>query len=317
MLKRTHPIIKYWYKNKLQMETYIQRKQTIERQAAFSQAKWVTHIALKQDILSKLFSGNITHCRILRWSGVSGWSPAVSLTPWIMLCSTQTPPSTVWKHWKFIFLKLFCLNTFFQCGIDIQFCRKSRKRHMPQSVTLETNHSTEELWGWEAGTWLYACDNGTECVQGSAQSLLLYSVRWEIRQYVTNVLVTSFLNEQATVHGKQLQKHCIWVFLETTSFRHPLNVLHINQMWQTVFFCFMYIHIDIYVYMYISFVLYNIYIHSFSVNKVKSVSKNPKVTNVTKGIAGSHSILLLFIFWLLVVTFLKFHIYKKHNKACL
>lgn len=42
--------------------------------------------------------------------------------------------------------------------------------------------------------------------------------------------------------------------------------------------------------------------------------KIQKVTNVTKGIAGSHSILLLlFIFWLLVVTFLKFRIYKKNT----
>lgn len=69
--------------------------------------------------------------------------------------------------------------------------------------------------------------------------------------------------------------------------------------------------------MYISFVLYNIYIHSFSVNKVKSVSKNPKVTNVTKGIAGSHSMLLLSFFWIISSNIFKFHIYKKHNKACL
>lgn len=171
---------------------------------------------------------------------------------------------------------------------------------MPLSVTLETNHSTEELWGWEAGTWLYACDNGTECVRSCGQSLPLYSVRWEIRQYVTNVLVTSFLYEQATVHGKQLQKHCIWVFLETTSFRHPLNVLHINQMWPTVFFCFMYIHIDKYVYMYISFVLYNIYIHSFSVNKVKSVSKNSKGNKCDKGHSWKPFYIIVVIHFLII-----------------
>lgn len=38
------------------------------------------------------------------------------------------------------------------------------------------------------------------------------STQWgEVKQYVTNVLVTSFLNEQATVHGKHLQKHCMSV----------------------------------------------------------------------------------------------------------
>lgn len=225
---------------------------------------------------------------------MSGWSPAVSLTPWIMLCSTQTPPSTVWKHWKFMFHKSFCLNSFFfQCGIDIQFAEKAEKAHATECYI--GNKSFNRRAVRMRSRYMAVCEDGTECVWGSGHSLLLNSVRWD-QQYVTNVLVTSFLNEQATVHGKQLQKHCIWVFLETPRFRHPLNVLHTNQMWQTVFSCFMYIHINIYVYMYISFVLYNIYIHSFSVNKVKSVSKNPKVTNVTKGIAGSHSMLLLSIF---------------------
>lgn len=152
-----------------------------------------------------------------------------------LCCAQPKPHPQQFGNTRSLCFIIFCLNIFHQCGIDIQFCRKSRKRHMPLSVTLETNHSTVELWGWEAGTWLYACDNGTECVRSCGQSLPLYSVRWEIRMYMTNVLVTSFLYEQATVHVKQLQKHCIWVFLETTSFRHPLNVLHINQMWPTVF----------------------------------------------------------------------------------
>lgn len=63
----------------------------------------------------------------------------------------------------------------------------------------------------------------------------------------------------------------------------------------------MYIHIDIYVYMYISFVLYNIYIHSFfRQQSEKCLKKSKKVTNVTKGIAGSHSILLLLFIFLII-----------------
>lgn len=141
------------------------------------------------------------------------------------------------------------------------FAEKAEKRHMPLSVTLETNHSTEEMWGWEAGTWLFACCNGTERVTGRMEWLVtladalrgrsLWAVRtvvcvlftqwrWEIWQEVTNVLViilslwsgynpwqaapeTSHMSYFPTLNTR---------VLETTSFRHPLNVLHINQMWQ-------------------------------------------------------------------------------------
>lgn len=58
--------------------------------------------------------------------------------------------------------------------------------------------------------------------------------------------------------------------------------------------------------------------HSISVNKVKSVSKNPKGNKCDKG----HSwkpfyivVIILFFFRLLVVTFLKFRIYKKTQQS--
>lgn len=103
-------------------------KQKYRRQAAFSQAKWVTHIALRTGhFWVSCFSVNITHCWILRWSGVSGWSSGSisDSTSLINVVLTPKPPSsTVWKH-IFCFFFVF---VFFQCGINIQIRRKSRKK---------------------------------------------------------------------------------------------------------------------------------------------------------------------------------------------
>lgn len=129
-------------------------KRKYRRQAAFSQAKWVTHIALRTGhFWVSCFSVNITHCWILRWSGVSGWSSGsisdstslinVVLTP-------KPPPSTAWKHvlclFVFFFVSfffcfvVFLLLFFFSVASTSKFAEKAEKRHMPLSGTLETNH---------------------------------------------------------------------------------------------------------------------------------------------------------------------------------
>lgn len=52
--------------------------------------------------------------------------------------------------------------------------------------------------------------------------------------------------------------------------------------------------------MYISFVLYYIYIHSFSVNKVKSVSKNPKSNKCDKGHSWKPFYIIVVIHFLII-----------------
>lgn len=144
--KKMTPRIKYWYKNKFQMgtEKLINQKRKYRRQAAFSQAEWVTHIALRTGhIWVSCFSVNITHCWILRWSGVSGWSSGSSSdsTSLINVVLTRPPkasPSTVWKHiFFFFFLYVYMYIFVFSVASTSNFTEKAEKRHMPLSGTIQ------------------------------------------------------------------------------------------------------------------------------------------------------------------------------------
>jgi len=173
---------------------------TIERQAAFSQAKWVTHITKTGYSELAVFCQHHTHVEYSY--EVGGWSPAVFPTPWNMLCSPKPQPpqlGNIGSYLDFFKLSFICLYLFWG-KIYIQFSRKSRKRHMPLGVTLETDNSTKEVCRWEA--WCICM-----CVQGSGQSLW---PQWQTEWTVHDKCAGNILSyEQATIHSKQLQKHCM------------------------------------------------------------------------------------------------------------
>lgn len=57
--------------------------------------------------------------------------------------------------------------------------------------------------------------------------------------------------------------------------------------------------------------------HSISVNKVKSVSKNPKGNKCDKGHSWKPFYIIVITHFLIISSnIFKIHIYKKHNKAC-
>lgn len=143
-----------------------------------------------------------------------------------LCCAPPKPhPPQFGNTGSLCFINHFVSIVFFSVELTSNFAEKAEKAHATECYI--GNKSFNRRAVRMRSRYMSVCEDGTECVWAVVTHCS--STQWsEIKQYVTNVLVTSFLNEQATVHGKQPQKHCIWVFLEMPRFRHPLNVLHTN-----------------------------------------------------------------------------------------
>lgn len=181
------------------------------------------------------------------------WMISGSLTPWIMLCSPQNHPPQFGNTGSSFFFNYFVSMYFFIVELTSNFAEKAEKgtchwvlhwKHIIQQKSCEDDKQVHDCMWW----WHWVCPG-----QWSVTALEPSEVRGQTVRDKCAGNILSLSTGYSPWQAAPETLHTVWVFLETTRFRHPLNVLHINQMWQTVFFCFMYIHIDIYVYMYISF----------------------------------------------------------------
>ena len=106
-----------------------------------------------------------------------------------------------------------------------------------------------------------------------------------------NVLVTIsfFSHDRATIHSRQLQEHRTGAVLQQRRVAEPTGVKTATERVAHKLKCdsvlllkvYTYRHICIHVYIFLFYII-SIF-HSISVNKVKSVSKNPKGNKCDKG----------------------------------